>query len=283
MHYWSVENPRWLRQVERQRPWSLNVWCGVLHNRIIGPFFIDGTLNGQKYADFLSQQLPNLLEEVPLETRLQMWYQHDGCPAHNWGMLKNTVYNDVPTTQENIVQLSKRDEYNSKDQDQAGIALCALGEAMSELLKPDIQRSLVPEARSAVLKINEGAKILADLFYRLSISRRAQIVPTLNILAKNTAENIPPDECLFGTSFGEELKKATTMAKSAKDLVKAPLLVSRKVQQPIKPQLHVAPPTASTGNSRAPATTRTSATRRSGAPSNNRRAPYRARSRSRRR
>ncbi|EZA48216.1 hypothetical protein X777_14222, partial [Ooceraea biroi] len=22
MHYWSVENPRWLRQVERQRPWS---------------------------------------------------------------------------------------------------------------------------------------------------------------------------------------------------------------------------------------------------------------------
>ncbi|EZA50914.1 hypothetical protein X777_10741 [Ooceraea biroi] len=30
MHYWSVENPRWLRQVERQRPWSLNVCCGVL-------------------------------------------------------------------------------------------------------------------------------------------------------------------------------------------------------------------------------------------------------------
>ena len=24
-----------------------------------------------------------LLEEVPLETRLQIWYQHDGCLAHN--------------------------------------------------------------------------------------------------------------------------------------------------------------------------------------------------------
>ncbi|EZA61672.1 hypothetical protein X777_10504, partial [Ooceraea biroi] len=46
-------------------------------------------------------------------------------------------------------------------------------------------------------------------------------VPTLNILVKNMAENISPDECLFGTSFGEELKKTTTMVKSAKDLVKA--------------------------------------------------------------
>ncbi|EZA56990.1 hypothetical protein X777_03174 [Ooceraea biroi] len=96
MHYWSVENPRWLRQVERQRPWSLNVWCGVLHNRIIGPFFIDGTLNGQKYADFLSQQLPNLLEEVPLETRLQMWYQHGGCPAHNARVARTVLHEMFP-------------------------------------------------------------------------------------------------------------------------------------------------------------------------------------------
>lgn len=38
----------------------------------------------------------------------------------------------------------KRDEYNSRDQDQVGIALCAFGEAISELLKPEIQRSLAP-------------------------------------------------------------------------------------------------------------------------------------------
>lgn len=25
MHYWSIENPHWLRQVEHQRPWSVNV------------------------------------------------------------------------------------------------------------------------------------------------------------------------------------------------------------------------------------------------------------------
>jgi len=48
------------------------MWCGILQNRIIRPFFIENTLNGQKYADFLSQQLSQLLEEMPLETCLQM-------------------------------------------------------------------------------------------------------------------------------------------------------------------------------------------------------------------
>lgn len=179
--------------------------------------------------------------------------------------------------------VSKRDEYNDKDQEQAGIALCSFGEAISDLLKPEIQRSLAPEVCSVVCKINEGAKILADLFYRLSLSWRAQILPTLNILAKNTAEHILPDELLFGEIFGEEMKKAATLEKSAKDLVRTPLTVSRKVQQPIKQQLQVVPSTSTTGNYRAPAAAKTSAIRRSGAPSNIRRAPYRARSRSRRR
>ena len=43
----------------------------ILQNRIISPFFIEGTLNGLKYADFLSQQL---LDEVLLKSSLQMWY-----------------------------------------------------------------------------------------------------------------------------------------------------------------------------------------------------------------
>ena len=26
MHYSSIENPHWMREVDRQRPWSINVW-----------------------------------------------------------------------------------------------------------------------------------------------------------------------------------------------------------------------------------------------------------------
>ena len=30
MHYCSVKNLRWFRQIDRQRPWTLNIWYGVV-------------------------------------------------------------------------------------------------------------------------------------------------------------------------------------------------------------------------------------------------------------
>ena len=68
--------------MEHQRPWSVNVWCGILGDKVIGPYITDGTLTGAKYRNFLTEELPLLLEDVPFETRSQTWYQHDGCPAH---------------------------------------------------------------------------------------------------------------------------------------------------------------------------------------------------------
>lgn len=82
MHYWSQTNPHWMREVDHQNRWSVNVWCGVLEHRIIGPFIFDDHLNGESYLNFLRNDLPILLEDVPIDLRLSMWYQHDGCPAH---------------------------------------------------------------------------------------------------------------------------------------------------------------------------------------------------------
>lgn len=174
----------------------------------------------------------------------------------------------------------KRDEYLARNQDQLGIALCALGEAFSELLGPSVQSSLSQEARSAVAKISEGAKILADLFYRLSSSRRAQITPALNLSAKNTADAIPPDEFLFGASFGEEIKKTSALIKSSRDIVKATSTIPRKTQQPIK--LATQPGPSRSGNDRAPVRSfRPATSRRAGAASSNRRASHRSTSHSR--
>lgn len=143
MHYWSVENPHWIREVNHQRPWSVNVWCGIIGDKLIGPYFIDGNLNGIKYRNILEEKLPRLLEDVSLEVRQNMWFQHDGCPAHYsrgarevldrlynnrwigrkgpinwparspdltspdfflWGYLKDKVYKEKPTTRENMMQ-----------------------------------------------------------------------------------------------------------------------------------------------------------------------------------
>ncbi|XP_011691413.1 PREDICTED: uncharacterized protein LOC105452203 isoform X2 [Wasmannia auropunctata] len=175
----------------------------------------------------------------------------------------------------------KRDDFNARDQDQVGFALCAFGEAISDFLSPDIQHLLAPEARSAVAKVNDGALILADLFYRLSLSRRAQIKPALNQLAKNTADALPADVLLFGSSFGDEMKKATTMERSSKDIIRTPLIVPKKLQQPFKQSSQTTLPRS--GNSRAPVSKLRQVTARTGASSSGHRSFHRPRSRSRRR
>jgi hypothetical protein len=45
---------------------SINVWCGILNNKLIGPYFYDGTLTGERYLDFLENILPLLLEDIHL-------------------------------------------------------------------------------------------------------------------------------------------------------------------------------------------------------------------------
>jgi hypothetical protein len=97
VHYWAAENLRWLRQVEEhQRQWSVNIWYGVNGNRIIGPYFIEGNLNDEIYAAFLLNILPLLLEDIPLRNRMRMWYQHDGCPAHNATVARNVLNREYP-------------------------------------------------------------------------------------------------------------------------------------------------------------------------------------------
>ena len=36
-----------------------------------------------KYANFLREDLPGLVEDVPLDVRRNMWFQQDGAPPHN--------------------------------------------------------------------------------------------------------------------------------------------------------------------------------------------------------
>lgn len=142
MHYWSDTNPHWLREDYQQGRWSVNVWCGVINGAIIGPHIFNGNLTGDMYLNFLFNDLPGLLENVPLEVRRNMWFQQDGCPAHYsrnvqdflnrhfpnrwigrgslffwpprspdltcldfylWGRIKDLVYKTRPTTREDMI------------------------------------------------------------------------------------------------------------------------------------------------------------------------------------
>lgn len=86
--YWSTANPHWMTEAHTQYPQKVNVWAGIVEDRIIGPFFFDEPLTGQRYLDFLENELiPALTEIFPNENdpnllNEHIWFQQDGAPPH---------------------------------------------------------------------------------------------------------------------------------------------------------------------------------------------------------
>ena len=83
MHYWANQNSRWIRTVPFQHPWSVNCWRGIVGDHVIGPYFFERPLAGPVYANFLQNVLPQLMEDVLLHVRMNMWMEHDGAPHHH--------------------------------------------------------------------------------------------------------------------------------------------------------------------------------------------------------
>lgn len=81
-HIWAEENPHAIVETKFQRRFSVNVWCGLINDKLVGPYILDGALNGVTYLQFLQDTLPELLEDIPIQTRTTMFYQHDGAPPH---------------------------------------------------------------------------------------------------------------------------------------------------------------------------------------------------------
>jgi len=53
-------------------------------------------LNGATYNNFLINDLPELMENVPLNVRQHMMYQQDGAPSHNSQRVRQTLTEKFP-------------------------------------------------------------------------------------------------------------------------------------------------------------------------------------------
>ncbi|XP_044260986.1 uncharacterized protein LOC123008968 [Tribolium madens] len=80
-HVWAGENPNATRPRAFQHRFSINLWAGILGDRIIGPVELPRILNAENYAKLLLHNLEDLLDNVPLQ-HLPQWFQHDSAPAH---------------------------------------------------------------------------------------------------------------------------------------------------------------------------------------------------------
>ena len=81
LRIWGSENPHDTCELEWDSP-KLNVWCGIMHDKIIGPlFFAEKSITAQMYLDVLTEYVSPQLEQY----QPQVIFQHNGAPPH-WGL-----------------------------------------------------------------------------------------------------------------------------------------------------------------------------------------------------
>jgi len=54
-----------------------------MNDSLVGPYFFENNLNGTAYLNFLKNELPLFIENISLDQRLNMIWQHDGAPAQS--------------------------------------------------------------------------------------------------------------------------------------------------------------------------------------------------------
>ena len=68
-HYYSQNNPHWIRTAHFQNVYSINVWAGIIADYVIGPYFFEGNLTGHRYWQFLENDFPRLLPHYHIVLR----------------------------------------------------------------------------------------------------------------------------------------------------------------------------------------------------------------------
>jgi hypothetical protein len=54
----------------------------IAGDSLLGPYFLPPHLPGTGYHYFLQNILPELLQDVDVQTRIHLWFMHYGTPPH---------------------------------------------------------------------------------------------------------------------------------------------------------------------------------------------------------
>jgi len=86
---WGSENPHMVIEHIRDSP-KVNVWCGLLHDRLVGPFFFaEDTVTSTIYMNMLEGFAFPQIEDLQPD----IIFQQDGAPPH-WALVVRAVLNE---------------------------------------------------------------------------------------------------------------------------------------------------------------------------------------------
>ena len=90
LRIWGSENLHDTCELEQDSP-KLDVWCGIMHDKIIGLFFfVEKSSTAQIYLDVWTEYMSPQLEQY----QQQVIFQQDGAPPH-WGLEVGQFLNET--------------------------------------------------------------------------------------------------------------------------------------------------------------------------------------------
>ena len=78
--HWSKDNPHWIIEKSLNLP-KVMVWAAIGRPEIIGPFFIEGNVGGDKYLETLKNKF--ILAVSDLQNASEIIFMQDGAPPHS--------------------------------------------------------------------------------------------------------------------------------------------------------------------------------------------------------
>lgn len=92
--WWADQNPNFTIDAKDQYSFKVNAWCGILNNRIVGPYFFRQTLNSERYLNFLETEISSFLDDLPLRERFRLFFQQDGASIHSTNAVREWLNNE---------------------------------------------------------------------------------------------------------------------------------------------------------------------------------------------
>ena len=77
--FWADKNPRKINPCRQQGSQSVMVWLGMHNERLVGPYFFNGTVTGHSYLQLLQEKL---IPDLRAAGEFPTWFQQDGAPPH---------------------------------------------------------------------------------------------------------------------------------------------------------------------------------------------------------
>ncbi|XP_015593606.1 E3 SUMO-protein ligase PIAS2 isoform X3 [Cephus cinctus] len=92
----NAEGSSTTQETQAEAVWSINVWAGIVGDRIIGPQFIEEQVDSSEASyRFLNVAVNELLEDLPLNVRQEIWFHHN-CSGQDCSRIKEILDRTFP-------------------------------------------------------------------------------------------------------------------------------------------------------------------------------------------